>query len=568
MKTAVFLAAAVAYALWKLVARLGPEPEFDAKHTYIPFAQKLLADPLAFLASEQSMWVGPFAYFYPALFGAEPMRIKVANVVLFVVLIFVVFRIGSLLHSRAAGIACALLLAASPALKIFFPTALTEPPFLFLTGIWIWALCEGHRSGQGRWWVLSGLALGLAILTRPTYLYFAPLAIAAGVFVWWRSRWTLPHRDARGIAVAHAVALAIVALVILRNALLFGYPSVATGAGAALFLGSNPMTDGYDAAYMGLLLDDGAVHGGKGHLTIEGDRLLRGVAATALADLPLADIASMYATKLGAFLFVTQAETLGVPEILRAWRIALLVLGIYGLFHIRVPALRLLLAGALAYQVAVHVPALYTYRYSVDALDVPLTIAAGVGIAHAIGEQRRRLAALAAALVAAVALGWAAGHFMDPASPHIDRVPHARFWKGSYNPPLLARAGEPLDIEVKDAPGLHPWDNSVLDVFAAPTGGACRSFAASYRRRGEAQFVGSVVRRLDAGPQPRLYSIGSRLPLELYAEGTLRITADCGAGGAMAIHGIRIATGRFATFYADRLMGRPRLKGTIDPRSP
>ena len=120
--------------------------------------------------------MAPFSYVYPALFGADAMRIKIANIVLFVLLILIVFRIGSLLHSRRAGLAAAVLLAASPTIKIFIPTALTEPPFIFLVGVWIWALCEGHRSGRTQWWIASGLALGLAILTRPTYLYFAPLA--------------------------------------------------------------------------------------------------------------------------------------------------------------------------------------------------------------------------------------------------------------------------------------------------------------------------------------------------------------------------------------------------------
>jgi hypothetical protein len=61
LKTTLVLAAAIGYALWKLAARFNPVPEFDALHTYLPLAKKLLASPAAFLASEQSLWVAPFA---------------------------------------------------------------------------------------------------------------------------------------------------------------------------------------------------------------------------------------------------------------------------------------------------------------------------------------------------------------------------------------------------------------------------------------------------------------------------------------------------------------------------
>lgn len=569
MKTALALAAAIGYALWKLVARLTLQPEFDAQHTYLPFARSLLDSPGAFLASEQSLWVAPFSYLYPALFGADAARIKVANIILFVLLIVIVFRIGVLLHSRRAGAAAALLLALSPTVKIFIPTALTEPPFLFLTGVWIWALCEGHERRRMRWWIVAGLALGLSLLTRPTYLYFAPVVLAAAFVAWWSRRVPEPEA-ARGIAIAHALALAIAFLVIARNAIFFGYPAIATGAGAALFLGSNPMTDGYDAYYVGLLLDDGAATAGKGHLSIESDRLLRGIATLALADMPFFDLAAMYARKLGAFLFVTQAETQGMPDVLRAWRIALLVFAAYGWWHIRIAAIRWLLGAAFIYQVLGHMPLLYTFRYSVSAIDLPLAIMAGVGVAQAL-LRFRRLVVLGLVSAAGIGIGVAFARLGEPPSPHVERAPYAQFWKAKFEPPLTAAREQPAVIEVRDAPGLHPWDNSILDLMvSAKNEGAahCRGFKLQYRRNGEAHFKGVLHRRVDTDGELRRYSIGSRLPLELYAEGTLRIEADCDPGAALRVHGARIATGRFATFYRDRYLGRPMLPGIIDPRQP
>jgi len=562
------LAVALAYAAWKLIARLSPDPEFDAREIYLPFARKLLDDPAAFLGSEQSAWVAPFTYIYPALFGADPLREKIAGIVLFLVLILLVYRIGSLLHSRPAGVAAAILLAASPTLKIFMPTALSEPPFIFLTGVWIWALCEGQRTGRTGWWVIAGLALGLATLTRSTYQLFIPLAIVAGFVLRRSGRDALTVRAGRGILIAHGVALGVLLLVVARNAALFGFPSISSGAGAGLFLGSNPMTSGYDAGYLGLALDDGAVHGGTGHLTLANDRLMRGVAVAALGDQPLGTLACMYAEKLGAFLFVTSAEWQGLPEALRGWRVALILAALYGWWHIRVPALRALLGAAFAYQLLVHLPVLYTFRYSVSAIDLPLTISAGVGIGAVFGERGRALGLGAIAALGALA-GALSIRYLDPPSPHVDRVHHADFWERTFTPPLTATKDTPLEIPVKDAPGLHPWDNSILVVGVSSAGegdARCRSFAVGYRRDGQAEFKGAVSRRIGAGSEPTTYEIGTRVPLDLYAEGVLRITADCDAGATLRVHSARLATGRFASHYKSVYLASPDLPGTLPPR--
>lgn len=561
------LLAALIYSAWNLIPRLSPVPEFDARETYLPFARKLLDTGTAFLGSEQSIWVAPFAYVYPAIFGADAMGVKIAAVVLFLALILIVYRIGTLLHSRRAGVAAALLLAASPTIKIFIPTALTEPPFIFLVGVWVWAMCEGHCSARTRWWVIAGLALGLATLTRSTYQLFIPVAIAGGLLLWRLSNDVSHKRDGRGIAIAHGVALTLLLLVIARNAVVFGFPSISTGAGAGLFLGSNPMTDGYDAGYFGLLLDDGTVHLGKGHLSIEGDRLLRGVALTALRDQPLGVLAQMYVQKIGAFLFVTQAEWQGTPEILRGWRAALILLALYGWWHIKAPALRVLLGAAFLYQVAVHVPVLYSFRYSVSAVDLPLTIMAGIGVAAAFARPRHTAALCGLALLCAMA-GALSARYQDPPSPHIGRAHHVNFWQMAFSPPLEANSAKAIEIEVRNAPGLHPWDNSllVIDVSATTNRDArCRAFTVSYRRKGEAEFKGAVRRLVTTNAEVKRFEIGTRVPLELYAEGTLRVAADCDAGATLQVHGARIAAGRFASVYRARYLGEPLPAGVLLP---
>jgi hypothetical protein len=106
-----------------------------------------------------------------------------------------------------------------------------------------------------------------------------------------------------------------------------------------------------------------------------------------------AQLASIYAQKLAAFLFVTNAE--GNALELRLWRIASLVLASSASCGLRDRWLRRLLVGIVAYQVAVHIPVLYNHRYSVGALDLWLTLLAGVaqrscGSAAGCGRSRQQ----------------------------------------------------------------------------------------------------------------------------------------------------------------------------------
>ncbi len=218
----------IGYAAWSLTKRLSPALEFDARHTYLPFARRLIESAPEFLRSEQSLYVAPFSYIYPALFGADPAAIKFANIALFLVLIGLTYRIGLQLHSRLAGVVAALLLAVSPSIKPFVPTVLTEPPFLFLTGTWLWAIAEGQVSRRRGWWVVAGVALGLAILTRPTYFLFAPVALVVSGAAWFVQRKS-DTGIARGLVLVHSIALALALLAIFRNAWLFNYASPSRG---------------------------------------------------------------------------------------------------------------------------------------------------------------------------------------------------------------------------------------------------------------------------------------------------------------------------------------------------
>lgn len=558
------VAISVAYAAWTLIARLTTAVEFDALHIYLPFARELLAGAKGFFASEKSMWVAPFAYLYPALLGAEPTTVKSANIGLYLVLIVIGYRTGTLLHSRAAGAAIAILLSTSPAIKPFIPTVLTEPLFLLLVGIWLWATVEGWASGARGWWVVGGLALGMAVLTRPTYTYFPPIAIVAAG---WALRAVTDdgiRKRLTGVALCHAIAMAMALVAIARNAILFGYPSISTGAGAALFFGSNPATLGYDFGYLGLVFDDGSVTLGKHHLSVEADRLLRGVALTALGDTSIPGVARLYAEKLAAFLFVTSAETTANPELLRAWRVGLLGFAGVGWLALAAPFHRALFAAVLAYQVLIHLPLMYNFRYSVDALDVPLVLLAGAGLASSFSSWRRACT-VAALIGTAVSVGVVISRLQGDPMPHPGRTAHFPVWQTQFNPP---RAGQVIEARIVDAPRLFGWDHVVLTLeasLAGPKGGRCRSIAVSFRRDGQSTFSAPVVRRVALGGQVAPVTLAGRVPLGIVAEGEVRIVPDCEPGVSFLLHAMRVDSIRFASYYRERYLG---LRGTKDIELP
>lgn len=529
---AAILVAALAWnaaTLWPWLARA--DTDFDALHLYFPLAKELSLQGFAFFAQERSLQAPPFAYAWPALVGAELARMKLVNLALSGLALLMVFRLGDLLHSRAAGLAAAAIFASSPLLRPYLATAVTEPPFVFLCVAWAWMLAEWLSGGRPAFAAGAGIAFALATLTRGSLFYLAPALVALFGVLAWRAR-DDGRRAAWGVALAHGLALAIVGIFILRGVAFFGFPFFATGAGNALYLGVSPLTGGYDSNYLGLVYDVGAIVQEPSHLTLAAERLLKGVATMVMAEQPPLQLGESFARKAMAFVFVTNAEE--QVQVLRAWRIALVALALVGVAAIRLPAMRLVVAATLLYQVAVHVPVLYTHRYSVGALDPWLCVAAGVGLASLWG--RWRAASLVGGLaIAAIAVGaWLASGPLP--EPDAYRAPRLTVWQGEPRRVAL-HAGTPVEVEVRDAPRFHPWNNHVLVIDAAVQGAgaeSCGPLRVSYRRTGEGAFSPEVARRTLLRNAVVRHQWGG-VPLGLHAEGTLRLAIDCPVGTELEI---------------------------------
>jgi hypothetical protein len=557
--TAVLLVAALAANYASLVPMVSrSHGDFDAIHLYFPLARGLLEHGLAFLADERSVQAPPFSWIYPVLLGVSLPAVKVANALLSGVTLLAVFRSAWLMHSRAAGVVAAMLFALSPTLRPHLATPITEGPYLLLSTVWFWGMAEWLTHGRRGALVLSAVALSLAALTRATMFYGIVLLVAGSAGVAWRVRGPARQQAAQAL-VAYGVALLPILAFIAKNWLLFGFPFYTTGGANALYLGNNPLTGGYDPNYLGLHFDVGAIARDQSHLTLEADRLLGGAARLIFADKSAAFLAVMHAEKLAAFLFVTGAETDAL--ILRCWRIALFVMAAGALPRKRGETLHWLLFATIAYQVAIHMPVLYVHRYSVDALDGWLAIAAGVGIARW-GLDGSPLRLAAASLVAVAGMAWGAQLLLNGPGPMPDvfAVARLRVWQAAELPRILTGAGAHAELPFGNAPWLSPSNNHVLVVDAANTpnavGGACGPLGVSFMPPGAAAFSPAIRFRIRGDGAERRQQFGT-IPLALAREGTLRLQADCPQGASLRVTGLALYAALGASDYRSRFLGEP-----------
>ena len=347
-------------------------------------------------------------------------------------------------------------------------------------------------------------------------------------------------------------ALAFIA----KNAILFHFPFVATGAGNALYLGNNPLTGGYDPAYLGLGFDVGSIARDQSHLTLEAERLLRGAAGIVMASRDIGDQLALHLHKLGAFLFITNAEIEGPVALLRAWRIGLFVLAALGAWALRRQLLGWVIVATLGYQVAVHVPVLFTLRYSVGTIDPWLVLLAGIGLATFVDDRRRtRIAAVGAAMMLALAAGVAVQRYAGMPEPDVLAAARVRVWEGT--PQQVAVGASGAEIEIREAPRFHPWANHVLLLQASVQGGSrrCEWFRISFRPLGDSSFAGGHSRCIPRGHVAR-YQLGG-VPLRLNSPGTLRIEAVAGGGPVLDIRRIAVYSPRGGAAYRAQLLGEP-----------
>ena len=578
---AVFLIAVAYFHGQYLVGESMRSPfDFDAKAYYIPYAKRLLNEGFSFFFTEDAVHIPPFSFIFPALFGADLGVQKNVSIVLSTLNIFILFRTGQLLHSRLAGIFAVIFYALSPSFKPFLSTGSVEPLFIFLMASWFWLLAEAWASQRRSIFLAAGVMFGLAALTRATVIYVLPMVIL--VSFWMRYRSASSAGDERAnwanLAWGHVLALAMILPVLVKNIVMFGLPSISTGAGIALYLGNYPLTYGMDSGYFRTNFDNGIVPPpGLSHLALVADRALAAVGKYMLLSQSPSFILEMYAQKLFAFFFVGNREWIAPVATLRSWRIFLIAFSIPAFWGLRTKPIIWLLGGLLVFQVVAHLPVVYSHRYSVGVLEMSLVLFAGMGVAMFVNEKRWFSLALIVALAATLSyIGAVYARDAHRLKANVYGVPHEVVYSTkSIGLPVANLVGAlrlsdgefestgtsvKIDIDLTTVRNIRSQGNEMIAIEGSinvdSQSQRCEAVNYYFRKLSETAFSESKVWQdiWPANGKSALYVLGGDAPLEIYEPGTLRLEFTCPAKMRINLSRIEVVRPTVAQYYRDQYL--------------
>jgi len=213
---------------------------WEDESDYLDLAQKLsngegyvLADgsPTAFRAPG-----------YPAFLAllrlgglTSPLAVRIVQVLLATIMLWLVYRLGSELMNRAAGLTGAALTAIYPYYILMPATLLAETLFTILLLAALLLFHISLRTGRGTLLLCSAVLMGFAILTRP-----AAWALGGGILFWLLFITRYPTGQRLGLAALFFVAVLLtVAPWMTRNYVRLGSFALATNGGRNFWLGNN-----------------------------------------------------------------------------------------------------------------------------------------------------------------------------------------------------------------------------------------------------------------------------------------------------------------------------------------
>ena len=407
----------------------------DAYWTYLPNARKLLAGPWSFLTTDPASYhVAPLGYIWPALWSTDPVRVQLANCVLFLLCMLMLWRCATRLGGLWAGVVATGLMAHHPVLAESIPQVLTESQYLFGLMLCLTASIEYTLGARHRrlWLTLAALGLSITLLSRPVLqvMAVALLALCTALTVYLRRtqptanvlRWKFIITP--GVCVALCAALLLPVATVIKNGIYFGLWGLGTGAGSGLSYGVSPFKMGLEPVFSGFQYDASIIPKTvapetQGHpLDKRADAILRNAAVDVIKNTSLSDNAAFFAHKLYGWLFYSTPELL-VTYKLRAIRLfewlaivmGMLVLlarcvvrnplkswpirmnadlarlpGAPGHTRERLGVLLLLLLASLGMALQL-TPVLYNSRYNIFFMEPWLMLLAGVGMAVLLQRQ-------------------------------------------------------------------------------------------------------------------------------------------------------------------------------------
>lgn len=139
-------------------------------------------------------------------FGDGLLGVKALAMVAWLLASAVLWRLGAAMGNERAGLVAAALLAATPASGLLGLSATTDSVLMLFWSLVMWgAWRAAHAEGAAawRWWALTGVALGLALLSK----YTAGALSLSALWLLWRCPPARRGRLLAGLALAAGIAV-------------------------------------------------------------------------------------------------------------------------------------------------------------------------------------------------------------------------------------------------------------------------------------------------------------------------------------------------------------------------
>jgi hypothetical protein len=336
---------------WKFIIKnFNAQVLYDSEHTYLPAALAFLEKGWTFLLTPESYRVVPLGYLWPALWGANPNWIRAGNMGLWAACVWFLWRASYLLAGHRAAMVSMLLLMCSD-LQRYFPSEMTEPIYLFGVLGLIHALarliiCKDQMSSAV---VQCAAMLSITLLSRPILQLIAPIALLAGLAVLAVTARSAKQKKTTDRAwratvlrtiLGLGLGLIIPAALIVKNGWAFGLWGLGTGSGTGLYLGTHPIFQGTEPAFLGFDYDINdlirkVTHYENDTLSLVGDRIARQAAWKSLQTMSASDALVFFGRKLWWWLAYHPCEIkyFHIDSLMRKRRLfelSVLIVGCFG----------------------------------------------------------------------------------------------------------------------------------------------------------------------------------------------------------------------------------------------
>jgi 4-amino-4-deoxy-L-arabinose transferase-like glycosyltransferase len=170
-----------------------------------------------------------------AVFGQHILAVQLIQAVLATISCFLLYDTTRRIFGSRPAIFASFGFALTRILVFYTGTLLYVEITVLLSLLFLWLI---HVAGRRTWlWILSGVCFGLLVICRPEVLVAAPFLLC---WLWRKSQVTR-----RGLVAMTVVALAVIAIIPIRNYIVARDPVLFTAhSGMNFYYGNNPSADG------------------------------------------------------------------------------------------------------------------------------------------------------------------------------------------------------------------------------------------------------------------------------------------------------------------------------------